>query len=324
MILEKMSITRLNIQLTKKCNQRCCSCNSYELWEDNELTLEDIKRVIKEACGMWKINNIALTGGEPTIRSDILEIARTASRYSPNVSITTNGYFFANKDKALEMVRGGVNRYSFSYHGIGKHDKFTNTNGAEERIRKAISWISEEKKKNVDGNLYAKIGILFDGENIDDVEKMLDYAESKDMDLYIEIVDKSIALFNKSKLAQKMKNNNSNKEIIYDALEKIRLWMKTGRRIIMTEKGVEYIERYYMGQTVKGGCPLGLTDIYIESNGDVKTGCWILPPVGNVKTESLYNIQDNVQNKINIQRMLKGECPCCTCGYLMQAKYMDI
>lgn len=43
MMLPEISVVRLNVQLTKKCNQRCVSCNSYELPSDDELSLDEFE-----------------------------------------------------------------------------------------------------------------------------------------------------------------------------------------------------------------------------------------------------------------------------------------
>lgn len=216
---------------------------------------------------------------------------------------------------------GGVNRFSFSYHGIGKHDNFTNVKGTEERLRNAIAWINEERKYNA--GLYAKIGTLFDGKNIDDIENMLDYAESYDMDLYIEIVDYFIPIFKGTELSKRAAITNQDKEILHEALEKIETWVKKGRRVNIDRNGIQFIYNYYMGLPIKGICPLGLTDIYIESNGDVRTGCWSFEPVGNIRSDSLINILNSKAYEASVEKMIKRDCQGCTCGYLMQAKYME-
>ena len=317
--MDKLSIVRLNIQLTKKCNQRCKSCNSYKMDSTNELSADEIKRIIKEVCSLYDIKNIAFTGGEPTIHKDILDVAKYAKKYSPNVSITTNGYYFKSEEKALELIDAGINRYSFSYHGIGVQDSFSRINGAEERIRKAIQWLTSMRKEK---DIYLKVGMLFNGSNISEVEKMLDYVEDNDMDLYIEIVDYFSPIFAKSESAIETENAIKKDELC-NAIEKIRGWIRNGRRINIDERALDFIYRYYMNEKIVGKCPLALTDIYIESNGNVRSGCWSLPPVGNVRTNSIETIMKSEIYKKNLERMLKRECSGCTCGYLMQSKYME-
>ena len=93
-LIEKLDLVRLNIQLTKKCNQRCRSCNSYLMKTDYEMSTSDVTKAIKEISNHFAIKNIAFTGGEPTLRKDILQIAETAKKLgipAQNIFITHNG-----------------------------------------------------------------------------------------------------------------------------------------------------------------------------------------------------------------------------------------
>ena len=84
------------------------------------------------------------------MRKDILQIAETAKKFSPNVSITTNGFYCTDKSKVQELISAGINRFSFSYHSVGGQDEFTKVAGSEKRLRNAIEWVCEEKTKNKD------------------------------------------------------------------------------------------------------------------------------------------------------------------------------
>lgn len=196
--IENLDIVRLNIQLTKKCNQRCKSCNSYMFSTEDEMSTDVIISAMKDICRHFSINNIALTGGEPTVHKDILQIAQMAKKYSPNVSITTNGFYCTTKERVRELIDSGINRFSFSYHGVGMQDTFTGVQGSEARIRKAIEWVCEERQNNPD--IYVKIGTLFDGNNIENVGKVLNYAEDVGVDLYIELLDDQLPIFKNTEL----------------------------------------------------------------------------------------------------------------------------
>ncbi len=217
----KPNIVRLNIQLTKKCNQRCKSYNSYKLKTDDEISLDDFKSVINQVTNLFDIKNIAFTGGEPTTYPHILEIARHAKSKSKNVSITTNGFYFTSKSRVKDLIDSGINRFSFSYHGVGIHDEFTGTSGAEKRLRQAVDWVLSYKD---DYPIYVKVGTLFTGDNINEVEKVLNYAQSKNVDLYIEIFDDQIPVFKNSHLSDNQKRSKISYNDLKNAVESIRLW----------------------------------------------------------------------------------------------------
>lgn len=89
-------MTRLRLSIADKCNFRCVYCmpKKPKFVSDNDLlTREEIKRL----CGhlnSFGINQIRLTGGEPSLRHDLVEIASDLSLLNlEKLSLTTNGFF---------------------------------------------------------------------------------------------------------------------------------------------------------------------------------------------------------------------------------------
>jgi MoaA/NifB/PqqE/SkfB family radical SAM enzyme len=86
-------ISKANIAVTWKCNQRCKTCNIWQTYQGNaesikeEFTLEEYEFFLKSSGLMW----VSLTGGEPTLRPDIAEILSISSCHLLKVNITTNG-----------------------------------------------------------------------------------------------------------------------------------------------------------------------------------------------------------------------------------------
>ncbi len=75
----KSNITRLdrpfklNFSITYNCQSRCLTCNIWQIRPKNELTIDEIREFArKNNYFKW----ITITGGEPFLRSDIVEIAR--------------------------------------------------------------------------------------------------------------------------------------------------------------------------------------------------------------------------------------------------------
>lgn len=109
-------INYLRISLTDKCNLRCVYCMpedmifrpKHELMQDDEL--HSLVRVFA-SLGFWKIR---LTGGEPTVRHNIVDICRTIAG-TPGIrslSMTTNGILL--KDLAAPLAEAGLQRVNIS------------------------------------------------------------------------------------------------------------------------------------------------------------------------------------------------------------------
>ncbi|MFM8895278.1 MAG: radical SAM protein, partial [Actinomycetales bacterium] len=86
----------LRVSLTDRCNLRCSYCMPHDLIEwlpgDRLLSTEELMTVISVAveCG---VTGIRLTGGEPLLRGDVVDIvARIAALPNPpKIALTTYG-----------------------------------------------------------------------------------------------------------------------------------------------------------------------------------------------------------------------------------------
>jgi len=75
---------------------------------------------------------VAFTGGEPTVRLDLVRLVRSAAALGyTEIGITTNGRMLAVGNLADDLVRAGLNRVSFSLHGPeAVHDQLSGVAGA--------------------------------------------------------------------------------------------------------------------------------------------------------------------------------------------------
>ncbi len=110
----KRPVISLRISITNRCNVRCFYCHHDGIVaQDYEMTHEEIYRVAKIAKHIG-VTKIRLSGGEPLIREDIVEIVRKLSSLNfRDVSITTNGILLEKYADAL--VEAGLNRVNVSF-----------------------------------------------------------------------------------------------------------------------------------------------------------------------------------------------------------------
>ena len=85
----------LRISLTDKCNLRCSYCmpEDFNLWipSKDHLTTPELVEIVKIAvnCG---ITEIRLTGGEPLLRQDIVEIVKKINELSSKYQRSVNPF----------------------------------------------------------------------------------------------------------------------------------------------------------------------------------------------------------------------------------------
>jgi cyclic pyranopterin phosphate synthase len=116
----------LRVSLTDRCNLRCTYCmpNDFAAWlpSEHQLTTDELVRVIEIAVSEG-INEVRLTGGEPLLRPDIVEIVSriNAITNAPTLTMTTNALTLAKV--AQPLVDAGLTRINISLDTLDR-DRF--------------------------------------------------------------------------------------------------------------------------------------------------------------------------------------------------------
>ncbi|HUD35940.1 MAG TPA: GTP 3',8-cyclase MoaA [Streptosporangiaceae bacterium] len=110
--------TDLRVSLTDRCNLRCTYCMPPEgldwLPREDQLTDDELIRLLRIGVGELGITEVRFTGGEPLLRRGLVDIvARTAALAPrPEISLTTNGIGLARL--AGPLAGAGLDRINVS------------------------------------------------------------------------------------------------------------------------------------------------------------------------------------------------------------------
>src|SRR5690349_20380886 len=89
------------------CNQNCWFCNARRPAEDSTFVAKTaVRRRIAEAQAGGP-REIVLTGGEPTLRSDLVDLVRRAAAFGAHVVLETNGMLI-DDDRARHLAAAGL------------------------------------------------------------------------------------------------------------------------------------------------------------------------------------------------------------------------
>jgi MoaA/NifB/PqqE/SkfB family radical SAM enzyme len=144
----------LNIAVTYWCNARCMNCRIWEKYRTDpapareELSVNEIRRLI-ESPFMSHLQGVSLTGGEPTLRDDLPEIASVVVDHAPEtiLATSTNGL----NPSRIEGIVGKILNYeprrfsiSVSLDGTRKtHDRLRGTVGAYDSVLDTVKRLQE-------------------------------------------------------------------------------------------------------------------------------------------------------------------------------------
>ncbi len=115
--------TDLRVSLTDRCSLRCTYCMPEQglpwLPGDQVLTTPELLRLVRVAVSQG-VRGVRLTGGEPLLRPDVVEIVRAiaALPQRPEVSLTTNGLRLPGL--AAPLADAGLRRVNVSLDTLNR------------------------------------------------------------------------------------------------------------------------------------------------------------------------------------------------------------
>ena len=113
--------TLVEIEVTRRCNAKCPVCFMSADFPSDGITFDEIEGLIATlAEKVGPETGLQITGGEPTVRSDLLEIVMCARRHGfTGIEINTNGIVIGRSKKYLqELVDAGITGIYLSFDGI--------------------------------------------------------------------------------------------------------------------------------------------------------------------------------------------------------------
>jgi len=168
--------TDLRISLTDRCNLRCSYCMPAEgldwMPRTEQLTDDELVRLIGIAVRELGVHELRFTGGEPLLRRGLEEIiaASAALTPRPDISLTTNGIGLARRAGALAAA--GVNRLNVSMDTL-RQDRFA-TITRRDRLSDVLDGLAAARAAGMDP---IKINtVLLRGVNDDEAAALLRFA----------------------------------------------------------------------------------------------------------------------------------------------------
>lgn len=143
--------TAVRLHITDHCNQRCIMCERWRWREANEerseLDLEAYEAILTDLAASG-VKNITLTGGEPTLRPDMVDIVAAAMERGLKVAITSNGILLGDLvPELMKLPRISKKWFSANISLLGAtaevHEAITRTPGSFDRALASVRTLVE-------------------------------------------------------------------------------------------------------------------------------------------------------------------------------------
>lgn len=159
--------------MTRRCNLRCVHCyaQARDIEFENELSTEEGKALIDDLASFGS-PVILFSGGEPTLRKDLSELAAYAREKGMRAVISTNGTLI-DRNMAKKLKDVGLSYVGVSLDGIREtNDKFRGMKGAFDAALRGLHNCQEEG---------IKVGLRFtiNKQNVKDIPAIFDLLEEE-------------------------------------------------------------------------------------------------------------------------------------------------
>ena len=276
------------------------NCNIWESSNKQTLSLEAYKQLFKENKNLiW----LSLTGGEPFLRPDIVEIAKAAEQYCPDLmflSIPTDGY----RTKLIVEKAKQLNNMNFEFHltisvdGPREvHDKIRGLQGAYDAAMKTYKALQEE-------GIHVRLQSTLHRQNLDVFKEF--YRENK-KDIGVLTFTQISDIYYGNDQSVKPLTGQEAADVFKFIDENYKMQKKQD---IFEKMHIKIAQQYMKKKDMMLPCTAGFSGAFISSSGDVHP-CFFMKPWGNIKEQSFKDIWFNKIAEIEREKIKKKQCPKC-------------
>ena len=297
------------------CDARCEMCSNWTRGNRKEdMTLEQIEQAFSST--LWKdIENASISGGEPTTRNDLVDIARIMIDKFPKLRKLTLNTTGITHHRAIPMLtkivqlcneRNVIFSTRVSIDGVNDmHGQVRNVRNAFEKAGKTIAAMKELQKTH---RFNFGISSTIFSQNLEDADNILAWAKKENLDIVFNMVRFTDAMLGNSELEGKYRPMGVEEQ-------KMRKFFLDRVRQDPLLDGQNYIYMHYADMIANGyhrtaPCPFMTQGIMLNPNGDMFF-CENSDVVGNVTKEDPEAIYFRDDAQAHRRHIRDQKCPSC-------------
>ena len=180
-LIRRHPLQLISWEATRRCNLNCVHCGSpaEDVDLDAELTGDEVVGAFEEIAAefdMSQFRHVNVTGGEPFVRQDLLDILGRISLnpHFRNTDIQTNGIILADYPELFDELRHiGVTGLGISIDGLeATHDAFR-------RIPGGFAKSFEAARLSVEHGYVTTVSVVAHAKNVNEIPELFDLARSE-------------------------------------------------------------------------------------------------------------------------------------------------
>jgi len=263
----------LTFFVTNRCNAKCNHCFNWKTQPVNELSLEEIRKI-----DFSIFDSVSITGGEPTLRSDLSEVCSQVAK--KKIYVNTNGLMPQRIKEVIEKVGAGMVNATVSLDGARDlHNQIRGMNCFD----LAVETIRLCQRAGVEVTILTTVSRF----NMTNIPMLMDYLKTEGL-----FVKKGDVVFNIARglehafnldASMSFYHNPRDDNVVLTLAEiktvytQVKPYMVNQNRVVW-EYSIKMLSKHKKLVT----CYAGNMDMVLHANGDV-AACEYTKPFANIK-----------------------------------------
>jgi radical SAM protein with 4Fe4S-binding SPASM domain len=291
---------------TRRCNLFCRHCYRESSPDEDirgELTTSEGRDLIDSIAGAG-FRLLILSGGEPLLREDIVELVAAARDAGLVPAMGTNGTLLS-EDLARELAAAGLRGVAVSVDSLdrGYHDSFRGSPGAYDLTQEGIRNAQE-------AGLRVQINLTLTEQNLDQFDRMVDYYET----IGVQAIHPFFLV--PTGRALSMPEEELKSDAYFDMIRKILERQQTTPLELKPTCAPQFLpmaREMGIAQRFSRGCLAGVSYCCILPRGEVHICPYLPVEVGNVRTTPFADIwrDSGIFKKLRDFSCYEGSCGAC-------------
>ena len=289
------------ILLTERCNAHCIHC---DIWknrgQEDSPDADTWKEVLRDFRTWLGPVHVVISGGEALLKQYALDLVEYGSTLGLFIELLSHGYWKdQSKFERLALARPG--RVTFSFDGIGEtHSLIRGRENFFDRTEESIQTLRRMRSEK-DLELVIRLKTVVMEQNLKDLSRIAQYARTNNLEVFYQPIEQNYNTPENESWFESSQTWPKDTELAAQKVGDLIRLKNDGFPIANSLNQLAAMIDYFreparlrvatQSHNAHEGQNLcsALTMLQIQSNGDV-TACCSMPPVGNIKSESIRKI----------------------------------
>ncbi len=313
--------TVINLNANDICNSKCTMCNIWQRKKDFEISPHQLFEILDNPF-FSRVRHVGITGGEPTLRSDLPQLYDSVCRAIPQIqglSIITNAIRENQVIERIQAVQSVCQKHKkdfsvmVSLDGVGSvHDLIRGRDGNFEAAIRVIRFFKHQT------TIPITIGCTITKENVWDVDDLLLFLRNEGLEGRFRVAEFIDRLYN-NELTSVIRNFDEEESYhLACFFKKIECEFETNETYRRTYRS---IIKMLNGGKRTIGCPYHNKGLVLDSREDIQFCAPKSPAIGNaLKHPAKELFRSNLKQR---RRILQDKCDDCIHDYHAPITYSE-